>query len=204
MIDGCISPKFWQERLTFRQFFAYDVQSITILPNEDPKMKISDSLLPEFDQEMGNTRKTLARVPFDKLSWKPHPKSFSFEALASHIATMAEWGKLTMQADSFDYAPVGGEPYKTPSFASNQALLDAFDKGVAEARAAIAAADDKTFMAPWSLMAGGKTIMTMPRVAVIRSFVMNHIIHHRAQLGVYLRLNDIAVPSVYGPTADEQ
>lgn len=167
-------------------------------------MKISESILPEFDQEMGNTRKVLERVPFDKFSWKPHPKSSSFGALATHIATMAEWGKLTMEQDSYDYAPPGAPPYQAPTFTSNKQLLDAFDKGVAEARAAIAAADDNKFFTPWSLMAGGQTIMTMPRIAVIRSFVMNHTIHHRAQLGVYLRLNDIPVPGMYGPTADEQ
>jgi uncharacterized damage-inducible protein DinB len=167
-------------------------------------MKISDSVLPEFDQEMANTRKVLERVPHDKLSWKPHPKSFSFGGLATHIATMPEWGKLTMEMDSFDYAPPGAPPYEPPTFASNKELLEAFDKGVAEARAAIAGADDAKFLGPWSLMAGGKTMMTMPRIAVIRSFVMNHTIHHRAQLGVYLRLNDIPVPALYGPTADEQ
>jgi uncharacterized damage-inducible protein DinB len=167
-------------------------------------MKISESMLPEFDQEMANTRKTLERVPFDKLSWKPHPKSFSFGDLATHIATMAEWGKVTLEMDSFDYAPPGAPPYQPPKLESSKALLDNFDKGVAEARAALAAADNDKMLAPWSLMAGGQTIMTMPRVAVVRSFVMNHIIHHRAQLGVYLRLNDIPVPALYGPTADEQ
>jgi len=167
-------------------------------------MKISESMLPEFDHEMANTRKTLERVPFDKLSWKPHPKSFSFGDLATHIATMADWGKITVEMDSFDYAPPGAPPYTPPKLASSKELLESFDKGVAGARAALAAADDNTMLAPWSLMAGGKTIMTMPRVAVVRSFVLNHIIHHRAQLGVYLRLNDIAVPALYGPTADEQ
>jgi uncharacterized damage-inducible protein DinB len=167
-------------------------------------MKISETLLPEFDQEMANTRKTLERVPAAKFSWKPHPKSFEFGALATHIATMTEWACVAMQSDSFDYAPPGAPPYQPPKFASTEELLAAFDKGVAQARSALAAADDSQMMAPWTLMAGGKTLMTMPRVAVIRSFVMNHTIHHRAQLGVYLRLNDIPVPAVYGPTADEQ
>jgi uncharacterized damage-inducible protein DinB len=167
-------------------------------------MKISESLLPEFDQEMANTRKALARVPAAKFSYKPHPKSFEFGALAAHIANMPDWAGLTMNSDSFDYAPPGAPPYETPKFASTEDLLASFDKSVAAARAAIAEADDAKFFGPWSLMAGGKTIMTMPRIAVIRSFVMNHIIHHRAQLGVYLRLNDIPVPALYGPTADEQ
>lgn len=167
-------------------------------------MKISETLLPEFDQEMANTRKVLERVPAAKFSWKPHPKSSEFGALAAHIANMPDWAGLTMQADSFDYAPPGAPPYETPKFSSTDQLLAAFDKSVSQAREAIAAADNDKFLAPWTLMAGGKAVMTMPRVAVIRSFVMNHIIHHRAQLGVYLRLNDIPVPALYGPSADEQ
>ena len=167
-------------------------------------MKISESLLPEFDQEMANTRKALARVPAAKFSYKPHPKSSEFGALAGHIANMPDWAGLTMQSDSFDYAPPGAPPYETPKFAPSEELLAAFDKSVAKAREALAAADDARFLAPWTLMAGGKAMMTMPRVAVIRTFVMNHTIHHRAQLGVYLRLNDIPVPGLYGPSADEQ
>ena len=167
-------------------------------------MKISESLLPEFDQEMANTRKVLERVPEGKGDWKPHAKSSTFGALTAHLANMPDWAGLTMQTDSFDYAPPGAPPYVTPTFASNKELLAAFDKSVTQARAALAAADDSAMMAPWTLMAGGKTLMTMPKVAVIRTFVMNHTIHHRAQLGVYLRLNDVPVPGMYGPTADEQ
>jgi uncharacterized damage-inducible protein DinB len=167
-------------------------------------MKISETVLPEFDQEMANTRKVLERVPAAKFSWKPHPKSSEFGALAAHIANMPDWAGLTMQADSFDYAPPGAPPYQTPKYTSTEDLLAAFDKSVAQGRSAIAAADDVAFLAPWTLMAGGQTIMTMPRIAVIRTFVMNHTIHHRAQLGVYLRLNDIPVPGLYGPSADEQ
>jgi uncharacterized damage-inducible protein DinB len=153
---------------------------------------------------MASTRKVLERVPLQNPDWKPHPKSSSVSALAAHIANMPDWAGLTLNSDSFDYAPPGAPPYETPKFASKEQLLAAFDKSVADARAALAAAEDAKMLAPWSLMAGGKTMMTMPRVAVIRTFVMNHTIHHRAQLGVYLRLNDIPVPSVYGPTADEQ
>jgi uncharacterized damage-inducible protein DinB len=167
-------------------------------------MKISETVLPEFDHEMANTRKVLERVPAAKFSWKPHPKSSEFGALAAHIANMPDWAGLTMQSDSFDYAPPGAAPYQTPKYTSTEDLLAAFDKSVAQGRSAIAAADDTAFLAPWTLMAGGNTIMTMPRIAVIRTFVMNHTIHHRAQLGVYLRLNDIPVPGMYGPTADEQ
>jgi uncharacterized damage-inducible protein DinB len=167
-------------------------------------MKISESMLPEFDQEMANTRKVLERTPAAKFSWKPHPKSFELGSLAAHIANMAEWASLTLQQDSFDYAPPGAPPYETPKFSTTQDLLSAFDKSVAQARSALSAADDARMLAPWSLMAGGKVVMTMPRVAVIRAFVMNHIIHHRGQMTVYLRLNDVAVPGLYGPSADEQ
>lgn len=157
-------------------------------------MKIADALLPEFDQEMANTRKTLERVPDDRLAWKPHPKSFAMGALATHIATMTGWTVDTIAKDSFDVAPPGAPPYKLEPVASQEELLETFDKNVTSARAAIAGASDERLLAPWSLLAGGQTLFTMPRIACIRSFVMNHTIHHRAQLGVYLRLNDIPVP----------
>jgi uncharacterized damage-inducible protein DinB len=165
-------------------------------------MSISQSLLPEFDQEMANTRKTLERVPDDKLGWKPHPKSMAMGDLAQHVATMVGWSADTIEKDSFDVAP-GGQPYQPPKLGSRSEILTAFDNGVAKARAAIAGATDERFMQPWSLLNNGKPMMTMPRIAVIRGFVMNHTIHHRAQLGVYFRLNDIPVPSIYGPSADE-
>lgn len=166
-------------------------------------MAISQALLPEFDAETANTRKTLERVPSDKFGWRPHLKSFTMGQLAIHIATMTGWATDTIEKDSFDIAPVGGQPYQPPKVETTAELLALYDKGVAAARKALAGASDERMMQPWSLLNGGKTVMTMPRVAVIRSFVMNHTIHHRAQLGVYLRLNDIAVPSIYGPSADE-
>ena len=166
-------------------------------------MKISDALLPEFDQEMANTRKTLERLPDDKLSWKPHQKSFAMGALATHIATMIGWTVDTIQKDSFDISPAGAPPTPPPPAKSRQELLDTFDKNAAAARSAIVGASDEHFFKAWSLLAGGNTLFTMPRIACIRTFVMNHTIHHRAQLGVYLRLNDIPVPSIYGPSADE-
>lgn len=166
-------------------------------------MKISETLLPEFDQEMANTRKTLERVPDDKLAWKPHPKSSTLGALATHIALMPGWTVATLQNDSFDYAPVGAPPFQPPKAESRKEMLDLFDKGFGEARAALQAANDEQLLATWSLLAGGKTVFAMPRIAVIRNLVMNHMIHHRAQLGVYLRLNDLPVPALYGPSADE-
>jgi uncharacterized damage-inducible protein DinB len=167
-------------------------------------MPISEALLPEFDQETANTRKVLARCPEDKFGWKPHLKSFSMGSLATHIVNMVGWCVDTIEKDSFDVAPVGAPPYKEDPIATQKELLEKFDAKSAEARAALTGASDEQFLANWSLLAGGQTLFTMPRVACIRSFVMNHTIHHRAQLTVYLRLNDIPVPAIYGPSADEQ
>jgi uncharacterized damage-inducible protein DinB len=167
-------------------------------------MKISDALLPEFDQEAATTRKVLARVADDKLGFKPHEKSWDMAALASHIANLPSWAVDTLTKDSLDYAPPGGEPYKMPKAASSQEeLLDLFDKNSSAARQAIAATSDEDFMKPWTLLGGGKPIFTMPRIAVLRGTVMNHAVHHRGQLSVYLRLNNIPVPAMYGPSADE-
>ncbi len=167
-------------------------------------MTISERLLPEYDQEMAGVRKTLERVPDDKLSWKPHDKSMSMQQLASHIANLPNWTVLSLKQDQFDMNPPDGEPATTPQANSQQELLEFFDKNSTAARAAIAAAADEDFRKDWSLLSGGHTFFTMPKIAVYRLFVMNHIIHHRAQLGVYLRLNDVAVPALYGPSADEQ
>lgn len=166
-------------------------------------MSIVESLLPEFDQEMANTRKFLARVPDDRFDFQPHPKSFTMGKLAQHLATTPSWMVETMATDSLDYAPPGEPPMSLPEAQNQVQLLEIFDEGVARARAALANATDERLLQPWTLLGGGTLVFTMPRIAVIRSFVMNHTIHHRAQLGVYLRLNDIPVPGVYGPSADE-
>lgn len=166
-------------------------------------MAISEALLPEFDQEMANTRKTLERVPDDKFGWKPHAKSGTMGWLATHLATLPNWTTTTIEQDSLDLAPPGGSPPPNPAAKDRKELLERFDKSVAAARAAIAKANDAQLMQPWSLLRGGKKIFALPKAAVLRSFVLNHMIHHRAQLGVYLRLNDVPVPSIYGPSADE-
>ncbi len=166
-------------------------------------MSIAAMLLPEFDQEMANTRKTLERVPDAKLDWKPHTKSFNMISLATHIANMAGWLKEIMTLDQLDIAPPGAPPYKEEPAKSSADLLEKFDRNVAAARAALEGTSDEAFGKPWSLLMTGNVIFSMPRAAVMRSMVMNHIIHHRAQLTVYLRLNDIPVPSLYGPSADE-
>jgi len=155
-------------------------------------MAIKDAFLPEFDHEMASTRRTLDRVPEDKFGWKPHEKSMTLGRLASHVAELPSFATTALAHESFDIAPPGGAPRKPLNASTRQELLEVFDKNVAEAL-------HKT----WSLLRAGKAIFTLPRAAVLRTFMLNHIIHHRAQLGVYLRLNDVPVPSIYGPSADE-
>jgi uncharacterized damage-inducible protein DinB len=167
-------------------------------------MRIADTLLPEFDQEMANTRKCLERIPDNKFTYKPHPKSFDLGSLGVHIATVCDWGVVTLQTENFDYAPVGGEPYKPPVAKDTAELLAMFDKGTKEFRTALAGAEDAALMKPWSLLAAGQTIFTMPKIACLRAMIFNHLVHHRGQLTVYLRMNDIPVPGIYGPSADEQ
>lgn len=167
-------------------------------------MRYADSLLPEFDQEMASTRLVLERAPEDKLDWRAHSKSNTIGWNANHLAEIPGWVTGTIGETSWDISPPGGEAYKAPSLASKKAILEIFDKNVAEARAAIAGVKDDAEMAkPWSLLSGGQVIFTMPRAAVIRSFVINHLVHHRAILCVYLRLNGVAVPGMYGPSGDE-
>ena len=166
-------------------------------------MALSKALLPEFDHEMANARRTLERVPDDKFGWKPHEKSFTMGELATHIANILTWAVHAIERDSLDMAPPDAPPPRAPLAASQKELLDRFDQNIAAARAAIEGASDEHLFQPWTLLSGGEKVFTLPRIAVLRSAVMNHIIHHRAQMGVYLRLNDIPVPSLYGPSADE-
>ena len=166
-------------------------------------MTIGQSMLPEYDLEMQNTRTTLERVPDDKWNWKPHDKSGTVGWLASHIATLPGWTTMTINTEQFDYAPVDGPTYQPPKIENRKELLAVFDKESAEARAALAAVSDQELMKGWTLLAGGNTVFTMPRIACIRGFVTNHLIHHRAQLGVYYRLLGVPVPGLYGPSADE-
>jgi uncharacterized damage-inducible protein DinB len=166
-------------------------------------MPISQMILPEFDHEMANTRKTLERVPDDKFAWKPHEKSMSLGGLSTHLANIPSWTAHTFDADELDIAPVSEPPHRLTEVKSHDELLEAFDENVASARAALEKASDENWQGKWSLLSGGNKIFTLPRTAVMRGFVMNHLIHHRAQLGVYLRLLDVPVPSIYGPSADE-
>jgi uncharacterized damage-inducible protein DinB len=163
-------------------------------------MPFSETLLPEFVEEMKNTRKLLECVPDGKFDYQPHPKSMTLGRLATHVAEVPSWTAYTLDVELLDLPP----DFK-PKFAASRAeLLEIFDKGAAEAREKIAAATDEAWGKIWTLKFGGETILSMPRSAVMRSTIMNHLIHHRAQLGVYLRLNEVAIPGMYGPSADEQ
>jgi uncharacterized damage-inducible protein DinB len=161
-------------------------------------MSIADVLLPEFDQEMATTRKLLERVPSDKGPWKPHPKSFALGHLAQLVATMPGWLTQTLRDTQLDLAKSRGY-----SFETTETLVREFDRHVREARAALASTTDADFAVPWSLKMGDRVLFTSPRGTVVRSHI-NHLIHHRGQLTVYLRLNDVPLPSIYGPTADER
>jgi uncharacterized damage-inducible protein DinB len=170
---------------------------------QSKEMAISQSLLPEIDHEIISTRKHLERVPEQKFAWKPHEKSMAMGGLATHIANIPTWVGHTLNKDEMDMAPPGAPPHKMEQAASRKELLESFEKNMAEARAVIAGSSDEQFFMNWSLLVGGKRLFTMPKIAVLRGFVFNHLYHHRAQLGVYLRLNNIPVPETYGPSADE-
>jgi uncharacterized damage-inducible protein DinB len=162
-------------------------------------MPFSQNLLPEFDEEMKNTRKLLECVPDGKLDYQPHPKSMSLGRLATHIAELPGWTLMTLDREVLDM-PAGQKPNLMSSRAE---LLQAFDKGVADAREQIAKTSDQHWEVIWTFRYAGKDVMSMPRSVVMRSVILNHLIHHRAQLGVFLRLNDVAIPGMYGPSADE-
>jgi uncharacterized damage-inducible protein DinB len=164
-------------------------------------MAIKDALLPEFDHEMATTRRVLERVPEDRKDWKPHAKSMSLAELAGHLAEIPSYGMATLAADEFD---IGAGKYTPAVFQSREETLRKFDDLVRQTRAAIEATDDATFARPWTFRNGAQVMFTAPKVGTLRTFFMNHLIHHRGQLTVYLRMLDVPLPSVYGPTADEQ
>ncbi len=166
-------------------------------------MTYAEMLLPEFDQEMASTRKVLERIPDDKLDWQPHPKSHTIGWNANHLANLPDWLVHALNSTSLDTAPVGGEPFRLPNLGSRAEILESFDHNVAAARAALVAATDEEMGCTWTLLRAGNPIFSMPRSTIVRSFVLNHIVHHRAILCVYLRLNDIPVPGMYGPSGDE-
>jgi uncharacterized damage-inducible protein DinB len=164
---------------------------------------LTNFFLAELEREVTPTRRMLERVPMEKASWKPHEKSMELAGLATHVANLPSWTVLTLNQDELDIAPVGEPPFKMEPFASTRELLAAFDKNIADARNALEASTDARLDEDWTLLAGGHKIFTDSRKMVLRQYVFNHIAHHRAQLGVYLRLNGIPVPATYGPSADE-
>jgi uncharacterized damage-inducible protein DinB len=155
--------------------------------------------LPEFEEEMKNTRRMLERVPDGKFEYSPHTKSMNLAQLASHVAEVPTWVPYMIAQDEFDMP----SDFKPDVVSTRAELLEMFDKGVVQAREQIAKCGDDKWQQNWTFKVDGKSVMQMPRAAVVRSMIMNHMIHHRAQLGVYLRLNDVAVPGMYGPSADE-
>jgi uncharacterized damage-inducible protein DinB len=163
-------------------------------------MPISELLLPEFDDEMKKTRTTLERVPVDKPDFAPHSKSMPLGKLAPHVAQLAGFGVTVLTAPGLDFAQGS---YRPASLESAAQLVRFFDEGVAKVRSALASLPDEAWKQNWKLSFGGKTIFEGTRFLAYRQMFLNHIVHHRAQLGVYLRLNGQPVPSVYGPSADE-
>jgi uncharacterized damage-inducible protein DinB len=163
-------------------------------------MPIAQALLPEFDYEMATTRKMLERFPEDKADWKPHDTCMTLGRLAGHVSELAGWVVPTIAQDKLVLDP----SYAPQVIKSRAEALKQFDESVKASRASIAGASDETLMKPWSLVAGDKTVLTMPKVAVLRSFVMNHMIHHRGQLAAFYRIAGVPIPSIYGPSKDEQ
>ena len=156
--------------------------------------------LGDLEHELATTRRVLERVPTAHLGYKPHEKSFTLQQLAAHTANISGWGTTTMTTDALDFA----QPMEQPALpTTTEELVAAFDAGAARLRAAIEGASDEALRATWTARRGERVIFALPRVGVLRGFIVSHLIHHRAQLGVYLRLLDLPVPSMYGPTADE-
>ncbi len=162
-------------------------------------MALVDALLPEFDHEMATTRKLLERLPEQHLGWKPHERSMTLSRLATHLAELPGWAKHIICEDELDLTG----PYTPREERTVGAILLEFDTGIAEVRRLIAAKSDGELLSPWTFKVGGKVMFTMPRAAVMRAMLFNHLIHHRGQLSVYLRLQNVPVPAIYGPSADE-
>lgn len=162
--------------------------------------RLATAFLAEMENEAKVARACLERVPADKFDWQPHEKSMKMGRLAAHVAEMFGWTKETLTQDVLDFAAGDYTPFEPKT---TDELLKFFDEKIATAKDILNSTPDDTFMTPWTMRNGEQVYFTMPKVAVMRTFVMNHIIHHRGQLSVYLRLNDIPVPSIYGPSADE-
>jgi uncharacterized damage-inducible protein DinB len=160
---------------------------------------VSETLLAEFDREASLTRRLIERIPPDKLDWRPHPKSTTMGGLGRHLAHMVAWAPVALTSEEFDIA--ARKPMPPTSTIAD--ILSIYDANVAETRSLIRGQSDEELNRDWALTAGGRRVVVMPRAAVVTSMVVHHMIHHRGQLSVYLRLNDVPVPSIYGPSADE-
>jgi len=165
-------------------------------------MKLTELLLAELDRENERSRKALDQMPEGKADWKPHERSMAFGYLSELVATIPNWVAMTITKDELDIAPAGG-PTKRDALTSKADYLAALDKSVAGAKDALRGTDDEFLMTSWKLLAGGRTVMELPRHIVIRDAI-NHLAHHRGQMTVYLRLLDAKVPSIYGPSADDK
>jgi uncharacterized damage-inducible protein DinB len=165
-------------------------------------MSIAESFLPEFDREMGVTRRLLERIPDGQFDWKPHERSMTLGRLAEHLAELPGWATVTINDSGIEMTTTRPADYVRP--ATRAAVVAMFDQNVGKARTALGGRTDAELMAPWTLKAEGKEVFTMPKAVVLRSFVMNHLVHHRGQLSVYLRMHNVPIPSMYGPSADEQ
>lgn len=165
-------------------------------------MPLIDALLPEFDREMGLTRRALERVPDGQFAWRPHPTSVTLGRLSEHLAEMPMWATMTMTRGELDVAAGRPADYQSPD--TRAAVLAMFDANLKAGRANLTGKTDPEFFAPWTLKAAGKEVFTMPKIAVMRNFVLNHMIHHRGQFTVYLRMLGVPVPSIYGPSGDEK
>jgi len=161
-------------------------------------MGIAESILPEFDHETATTRTLLERVPESQAGWKPHADTPPLGELAMHIACLPAWTSIALERKEFDPNPPDGQRMTSPAFESSRQLLRVYDENVAAARALLTRTSDAEFLVQWTLKNSGKILFSMPRVAVFRSFVLNHAVHHRGQLSVYLKLLDVAIPNIYG------
>jgi uncharacterized damage-inducible protein DinB len=164
-------------------------------------MSLRDSFLPDFDHEMAVTRHVLERLPEAAFGWKPHEKSYALGGLATHLAQVPRWGSSILRHEFHDLAASKGAG--TPGAASLEAVLETFDKHVADVRKRLCEMSDAELMAPWALKRGSHLVMSLPKVAALRRFLLHHMIHHRGQLTVYLRMQGVPLPPIYGPTADE-
>ncbi|MDQ3022116.1 MAG: DinB family protein [Bacteroidota bacterium] len=163
-------------------------------------MPLNESLIAELQHEAANTRKMLERVPEKSFSWKPHDKSMSLGEITNHLAEIPHWVGVSIEQDELDFA---GSDYKPRTPTTTEDLLKFFDTNIEKALESLKNASDEKLFENWTMRNGEQVYFTMPKIAVVRSFVMNHSVHHRGQLSIYLRLLDVPLPSIYGPTADE-